>query len=158
VGHAAANEVIQVGTAAFVWNGLGLKGELAGTGDYLVKAEVRDATGTHVYSKVLTLIMQKEAVLGGIALGPNPAKTFLTIDLSQLAPGIEIAISIWSLNGELVREFHVATGPGSKVIWDLNSAGGQAISNGIYVAMIRSTQNDSRLQDKRYFKFAITRN
>jgi hypothetical protein len=148
---------ISAGTAVFDWDGRNLAGDLAGTGDYRVKAEVTGVVGVLTYSRVLTLVIQKQNVVGGVALGPNPAKNFLVIDLSQLPPGIELDISVWNLGGDLVREFHAASGPQARILWDLNSPGGQAISSGVYVAMIRSAQNDSRLQDKRFFKFAVLR-
>lgn len=151
-------ETITVGSATFTWNGLTLNGGLAGTGDYRVKAEVVDLNGTHTTSKVLTLIIQKQDVLGGVALGPNPAKRFLAMDLSLVPGGIELEIVIWNLSGEVVRKFNVVTGSQPKLIWDLSSAGGHEISNGVYGVMIRSTQSDARLQDKRYFKVAVIRN
>jgi hypothetical protein len=157
--YATGNNSVTVssGSASWAWNGKAKDGNIVGTGDYFVKVQVSSPGTTTVYSKVLTVVAQKPTDLAGVTLAPNPASSILVFDLSQAPAGVEVQIQIWNLAGELIREFNTVGGPQSKVIWNLATPGGQPLSDGIYVALLRTTGSDPTLQDQRAIKFVVLR-
>jgi hypothetical protein len=59
--------------------------------------------------------------------------------------------------GALIRTFRARSGPGEKLQWDLLSPGGTPLSDGVYVALLRSSSADPHLQDRRVIKFVVAR-
>jgi hypothetical protein len=148
---------ISSGTAAFIWNGTYKDGNVVGTGDYFMKAQIVSGSTTSVTSKVITVIVQKPVNLAAVTLGPNPASSVLVFDLSQAPPGIMVDIQVWNLAGELIHEFQASGGPQSKLVWNLSAANGQSLADGVYIALFRTAGGDPTLQDKRSIKFVVMR-
>ncbi|NNE08178.1 MAG: T9SS type A sorting domain-containing protein [Gemmatimonadetes bacterium] len=76
-----------------------------------------------------------------IRLYPNPARNQdVTIDLSRSGPGAIPEISIYSINGRLIRTLNGSSVSGSRlpVIWDGMDSRGNSVSSGTYLIQVQT--------------------
>lgn len=144
-----------VGTVSITWNGVGADGDVVSTGDYIVKAQVTQGSSTSTLSKVLTVILQQQNLLGSVRVYPMPATNVLYFDLTQVTQGLGVEIRVWNVAGQLVRTLYETSGPQAKIAWNLTTTGGKDLSNGIYFAALTTQSSDPSLQDKCFVKFVV---
>jgi hypothetical protein len=69
---------------------------------------------------------------------------------------VMISFDVYNLAGELVWQAH-GQGQAGQVLWNLGSASGHAVSNGIYLVKCRAVTGDGAADDIQFMKLAVTR-
>jgi hypothetical protein len=124
-------------------------GDLLPTGPYILKVTSSDASSTHDTQDSLVIMGNDSGALETVFVAPNPVlKTDNDLRI-YWKPGIDIDLEVYNQAGEKIRHFSFS-GP-APAIWDLTTATGQVLSNGIYLIVARQPGQKT----PKIFKFSI---
>lgn len=104
-------------------------------GEYTLKVAARDGK----FETAKTVKFTTTRILGPIALGPNPAKTYVNIYLDLPADG---TVRVYDIAGRLVFQQDVSKETGS-IVWDLTTAG-RPVANGLYLVLVTTDDGSVR--------------
>lgn len=94
---------------------------------------------------------QQESIINSMACGPNPATSNSTILYNLTEPAI-LSIKIYSITGELIKVLTDTYTLGDSVrstSWNLTNANNQAISNGVYIYILKATGESGKVSRER---------
>jgi hypothetical protein len=117
-------------------------GVLLPNGVYRVEVESRD-TGVQkiLVSSNLTILSGKGHGLDTTGVYPNPVKAGDRVLFITWLPPVPVEVSIYNLAGERVAYLGLLNPP-PFATWNLKSASGQDVANGIYVAVLRNKASE----------------
>ena len=135
------------GVEEVVRDGRDLEGNIVANGEYIVEVRVQTGEDDIVVTRTVTVLHGEIGLLTGVVVAPNPAIAVTSVKITAEGEGITaIRINIYNISGELVR---ILAAEGDSVRWYLDSAAGEAISDGVYVALVQAIDsqgtNDQRL-------------
>ena len=147
--------------ASIMWDGKNNEGKMVSSGVYEIQVEVKTGDGfkTEASKSVTILNESGNDALGEVKAYPNPYYVIPELNIPmtiawQTRPRT-VRVKIYSIAGELVKEFKADRAAGS-LMWDAKSAGGASISSGVYIIYIEG-QKDSGEKEVKKLKVVVFR-
>ncbi|HPI04231.1 MAG TPA: hypothetical protein PKZ78_10375, partial [Candidatus Goldiibacteriota bacterium] len=141
------------------WDGLNNQGKAVSSGTYEIQVIVKNVQGQTIEaSKTVIILNEGKKFLESVLITPNPVdkKVLPAVLFRWTGSGFgEMTVSIYTINGELVRRLSAKFETFFQFIpWDLRAANGDNVAQGYYVVVFEAVSKEG-FTDRKVEKLAI---
>ncbi len=141
-----------------LWDGKNAAGLSVSSGVYEMQLVVKTETLTGIVAaKSVTVLENNDVFIGNIKTVPNPyngSTAGIQLVWSANETG-KMTISIYNIYGELIRNINATLESGA-TNWDVETAGGNQASNGLYIAVLQGISDSGNIA-RLMVKIAVNR-